>query len=299
MKSFFFLIFSLFFISCQQQEMNPSNEQSVESEVYVSDDDVDGAGGTEVVAKPNTVAPKYEAQNFKVFKNSFKIIFTHGSALPLEIAEIRLKGETNIQSDVFPNIVTTTHPELFDGETNNNNLYPNNGPLVVDFQTSENISLDQIEIYFNSSKRAISEMRVFYMSSELQHILYKASHLDDERANFFNATGATTFDLTYSNCSEPFVQNYNGDCYVPRVLCSDFNSEYEKGKFPCGIKRDGVEVLCSAVSQKSVCESKSSDLCNEAINYLTDYSQLYSLHFEELQIGSEVCKEQKSHAKYL
>lgn len=300
MKALLLIIFTLFLFACQQPEDISAEEESSQDEttetIEVADNDTvdEESGGTEVVAKPNTTPPKFESNQSGVFADNYQIALHCSGVEDFKLTEIKLSGSSHNDEKRNLAVSSSSHPELFDGATMALNDYGRCDVLIVDVQFSESVNIEELSFYFNSTSPAVTSIKLSHLySGGLKGRVYTASNLQDDRANFFRADTSTDFDTRNSNCPEGLEQNYDGSCYTPRILCSDFNSDYEAGKLPCGIKRDSEEVYCKPVAESSECSSLQGSICETASAYLTHSSQLFSLHFNESQIASTVCRKQK------
>lgn len=297
MKALLLLILTLFLYSCQQQEESTvddkaSSEQPSESIEVAETEEIEESGGTEVVAKPKTKPPQFESINVNTYADSFEIQINCSGLDNVNISEIRVKGFNESAQESYLSIMTTSHPELFDGLTNSFNEYDKCINVNVSFELLERSIIKEVEFYFNTERPKVKDIYISYILG-YKHRIYSATNLLDERANFFSSSGATVFSVQKSDCEEGYSQNYDGSCYIPRILCTDFNSELEDGKKACSIKRDGQEVYCMPVVDNNQCNNLSSNICGHAANYLNMYSQLFTLHYEDNQVASEVCQKPK------
>lgn len=286
MKSILLVLIFLFSIACQQEDVAPKTQVEAEVGIIADSEDVGTSGGTEVVAKSNTTPPEFKSFYDGTYQSRFRIKFKLTGTL--SIAQISLLGMNKENSYTSSSVISATHSELFNGNFTDMNEYQGR-ELLVEVELSESIILTAIGLTLNPNSMGIESFEVYSVDTNAK-LIYSAENLQDKRVDFIILNGATRFDVRKTHCEGNKKQNYNGQCYIPRVLCSDFNSDYEFGKKRCRLDRDQDQVYCQAVNDKSSCESLKSSVCERAKDYLSSgQTRLFTLFYENYQIHSEVC----------
>ena len=284
-------------MACKQAQQTTENAQTQEHIIIADSGDSSGtSGGTEVVGhedRLNTYPPEFHAFNSSFeFSDEYQINIKYDSKNSINLSEIILFAFNEDMNPTKFNITSSSHAYLFDNDTQNYIAFSSNdGLLQINLNLSREVLLQKISFYLKDSTPALYQIEVKHLHQNQLKKNFLAFQLHDSRADFISDGDITTFNTSYKICDQGKKRNFDGNCYYPRVLCSDFNSRYEQGEESCGFKRDGVEVYCFPVSNKAQCESFSNSICQNTSNYLTSFSQLYTLHHEGIQVASMICSD--------